>query len=132
MAETINALNELLDNVSSNKQTQDFIIRAISAAVKNDGLVGAASKFMKIILPSGGSQNASGAGRQQASRQPQQQRASEDVRSRNQDSEQQRESKATPKADQSQSIWGDPAAAAAEQDDMSRRKKIKVKSSDNS
>lgn len=135
LAETINALNELLDNVSSNKQTQDFIIRAISAAVKNDGLVGAASKFMKIILPSGGSQGSSGSGRQQqASRQPQHQqpRASEDVRSRNQDFDQSKEPKSTPKTEQSQSIWGDPAAAAAEQDDLSRRKKIKVKSTDNS
>ncbi|NTW49508.1 MAG: hypothetical protein HGB19_07265 [Chlorobiales bacterium] len=132
ITETINALNELLDNVSSNKQTQDFIIRAISAAVKNDGLVGAASKFIKIVMPGGGSQGGSNTARQQ---QPsrQSQKASEDVKSRRQDSEFQHEPKSTAKTEQSQSIWGDAEGREPENqsDDQSRRKKIKVKS-DNS
>lgn len=49
--QVIDALNELLENVSHNKQTQDFLIRSIGTAVKNDGLIGVAAKLMKTLLP---------------------------------------------------------------------------------
>ncbi len=46
-ADSVKAINELLTNVSKNKQTQDFILQAIQTAVKSDGLIGAASKIIK-------------------------------------------------------------------------------------
>jgi len=49
--ESVKALNELLENVSNNKQTQDFLIDVIQAAVKSDGLFGAASKLVKTVVP---------------------------------------------------------------------------------
>lgn len=56
-ADSVKAVNELLQNVSNNKQTQDFILQAIQTAVKSDGLIGAASKIFKSSVSNQGSSN---------------------------------------------------------------------------
>ncbi|ACF12759.1 conserved hypothetical protein [Chloroherpeton thalassium ATCC 35110] len=124
--ESVNALNELLQNVSSNKQTQDFLIDVIQAAVKSDGLFGAASKFVKTVVPTPpmpGNRRKNEYERKDSFGG----KVYEDGSAKTEKSSEAKK----PIKDNSDSIWQSSKKEEASDDDSSsrsRRKKIKVKS----
>jgi ribosomal protein L12E/L44/L45/RPP1/RPP2 len=44
------AVNELLQNIAKNKETQNFVIQVVETAVKNDGIFGALFKGLQNIV----------------------------------------------------------------------------------
>ncbi|MBC8044244.1 MAG: hypothetical protein IAF08_12470 [Rhizobacter sp.] len=49
MPQVISALSELLTNISQNEKTQEFVLNAISAAIKSDGLFGMVQKAATMM-----------------------------------------------------------------------------------
>ncbi len=44
------AVNELLQNIAKNKETQNFVIQVVETAVKNDGILGALFKGLQTVV----------------------------------------------------------------------------------
>lgn len=49
-ANTVLAVNELLQNIAKSKETQNFVVQVVETAVKNDGILGAVVKGMKSLM----------------------------------------------------------------------------------
>ncbi len=52
------ALNELLGNISKNRETQNFVMQVIETSVKNDGILGAIAKTFSTFVASSSAQAA--------------------------------------------------------------------------
>ncbi|KER09276.1 MAG: hypothetical protein HY22_12500 [[Candidatus Thermochlorobacteriaceae] bacterium GBChlB] len=52
------ALNELLGNISKNRETQNFVMQVIETSVKNDGILGAIAKTFSTFAASASAQAA--------------------------------------------------------------------------